>query len=142
MQMKKTNNGQLISALGFGAMRLPLIDGQIDKTKATEMIYYAVDHGVNFIDTALLYHEGCSESFLGEILTDEYRDKVNLCTKVPAWSIKQIEDVEKYFKSQLRKLKIDCIDYYLIHNLSWGSFLRLSELGILEFLSLKRYGPD
>jgi len=137
MQMRKTSNGQLISALGFGAMRLPLIDGQIDKTKATEMIYYAVDHGVNFIDTALLYHEGCSESFLGEILTDEYRDKVNLCTKVPAWSIKRIEDVEKYFESQLRKLKTDCIDYYLIHNLSWGSFLRLRELGILEFLSLK-----
>jgi predicted aldo/keto reductase-like oxidoreductase len=138
MQMRKTSNGELISALGFGAMRLPLIDGQIDKTKATEMIYYAIDNGVNFIDTALLYHEGCSESFLGEILTDEYRDKVKLCTKVPAWSIEKIEDVEKYFESQLCKLKADCIDYYLIHNLSWGSFLRLRELGILEFLESKR----
>ena len=138
MQMRKTSNGELISALGFGAMRLPLIDGEIDKTKATEMIYYAVDHGVNFIDTALLYHEGCSESFLGEILTDEYRDKVKICTKVPAWSIKRIEDVEKYFESQLHKLQTDCIDYYLIHNLSWGSFLRLKKLGILEFLESKR----
>ncbi len=138
MQMRKTCNGELISALGFGAMRLPLIDGEIDKTKATEMIYYAIDHGVNFIDTALLYHEGCSESFLGEILTDEYRDKVKICTKVPAWSIGKIEDVEKYFESQLLKLQTDCIDYYLIHNLSWGSLLRLRELGILEFLESKR----
>ena len=132
--MRKTSNGELISALGFGAMRLPLIDGKIDKTISTEMIYYAIDHGVNFIDTALLYHEGCSESFLGEILTDDYRDKVKLCTKVPAWSIEKIKDVEKYFESQLRILQTDCIDYYLIHNLSWGSFLRLRELGILEFL--------
>ena len=138
MQMRKTSNGELISALGFGAMRLPLIEGEIDKTKATEIIYYAIDHGVNFIDTALLYHEGCSESFLGEILTDDYRDKVKLCTKVPAWSIEKIKDVEKYFESQLRKLQTDCIDYYLIHNLSWGSFLRLRELGILEFLESKR----
>jgi predicted aldo/keto reductase-like oxidoreductase len=138
MQMRKTSNGELISALGFGAMRLPLIDGKIDKTISTEMIYYAIDHGVNFIDTALLYHEGCSESFLGEILTDDYRDKVKLCTKVPAWSIEKIKDVEKYFESQLRKLQTDCIDYYLIHNLSWGSFLRLRELGILEFLESKR----
>lgn len=138
MQMRKTSNGELISALGFGAMRLPLIDGQIDKAKATEMIYYAVDHGVNFIDTALLYHEGCSESFLGEILTDEYRDKVKICTKVPAWSIKMIEDVEKYFESQLLKLRTEYIDYYLIHNLPLGSFLRLRELGIMEFLESKR----
>ncbi len=108
--MRKTSNGELISALGFGAMRLPLIDGKIDKTISTEMIYYAIDHGVNFIDTALLYHEGCSESFLGEILTDDYRDKVKLCTKVPAWSIEKIKDVEKYFESQLRKLQTDCID--------------------------------
>jgi predicted aldo/keto reductase-like oxidoreductase len=136
--MRKTSNGELISALGFGAMRLPLIDGQIDKAKATEMIYYAVDHGVNFIDTALLYHEGCSESFLGEILTDEYRDKVKICTKVPAWSIKMIEDVEKYFESQLLKLRTEYIDYYLIHNLPLGSFLRLRELGIMEFLESKR----
>ena len=138
MQMRKTSNGELISALGFGAMRLPLIDGQIDKTKATEMIYYAIDNGVNFIDTALLYHEGCSESFLGEILNDGYRDKVKLCTKVPAWAIEKIEDVEKYLELQLLKLQTDCIDYYLIHNLSWGSFCRLKELGIIEFLESAR----
>ncbi len=138
MQMRKTSNGELISVLGFGAMRLPLIDGEIDKLKATEMIYYAIDHGVNFIDTALLYHEGCSELFLGEILTDEYRDKVKICTKVPAWSIETIEDVEKYLELQLLKLQTDKIDYYLIHNLSWGSFLRLKNLGIIEFLESKR----
>jgi predicted aldo/keto reductase-like oxidoreductase len=88
--MRKTSNGELISALGFGAIRLPLIDGEIDKTKATEMIYYAIDHGVNFIDTALLYHEGCSESFIGEIFTDEYRDKSNSVLKYQLGVLKKL----------------------------------------------------
>ena len=70
--------GDEISSLGFGAMRLPLKNGKIDRDKATELIYHAIDKGVNFIDTAYLY--GDSESFLGEILQGEYRDKVKLCT--------------------------------------------------------------
>jgi predicted aldo/keto reductase-like oxidoreductase len=134
MQMRKTNDGTEISALGFGAMRLPKLNGRIDKKMAKELIYYAIDHGVNFIDTALLYHEGNSESFLGEILKDGYRDKVKLCTKAPAWAITEYEDMEKYLKLQFEKLQTDCIDYYLLHNLNEGSFFRLKELGILDYL--------
>jgi len=134
LQMRQTNNGSNISVLGFGAMRLPTKDGLIDKDKAKELIYYAIDHGVNFINTALYYHDGYSESFLGEILQDGYRDKVKICTKVPSWAVKNYEDLGKYLNTQLEKLKTKCIDYYFIHNLSEESFIRLKELGILEFL--------
>ena len=68
MQMRKTSNGDEISALGYGAMRLPTNNGRIDKDEAKKQIYYAIDHGVNLIDTAFPYHNGSSELFLGEIL--------------------------------------------------------------------------
>lgn len=135
MQMRKVEkNNDEISALGFGAMRLPTKNGRIDKKRAKEQIYYAIDNGVNFIDTAYLYHGGSSESFLGEILQGEYRKKVKLCTKMPSWFVKKHEDMEKYLKVQLEKLQTDYIDYYLIHSLDRGSFEKLKELGIFEFL--------
>ena len=83
--IKKT--GDELSSLGFGAMRLPLKNGKIDRVKATELIYHAIDEAVNFIDTAYLY--GDSEKFLGEILRGEYKNKVKLCTKLPAINIKK-----------------------------------------------------
>lgn len=135
MQHRKIKkNGDEISALGFGAMRLPTKTGRIDKESAKELIYYAIDHGVNFIDTAFPYHGGSSESFLGEILKGGYREKVKLCTKMPSWSIKKYEDMEKYLEIQLKKLQTDYIDYYLLHALGKGSFEKLKELGVLEFL--------
>ncbi|AEG18111.1 aldo/keto reductase [Methanobacterium paludis] len=139
--MRKTNDNDEISALGFGAMRLPTKNGRIDKEEAKKQIYYAIDNGVNFIDTALPYHGGSSELFLGEILQGEYRKKVKLCTKIPSWSVKKHEDMEKYLVTQLEKLQTDYIDYYLIHNLTEGGFFRLKELGIIEFLeSAKKKG--
>jgi uncharacterized protein len=135
MQYRKTKkNDDEISALGYGAMRLPTKNGRIDKEEAKKQIYYAIDHGVNIIDTAYPYHGGASESFLGEILIDGYRDKVKLCTKMPSWSVKKYEDMKKYLEIQLEKLQTDCIDYYLIHNLSTVSFGKLKEIGVLEFL--------
>lgn len=139
MQYRKNEkNGEKISALGFGAMRLPTKNGMIDREKAKKQIYYAIDHGVNFIDTAFLYHGGSSESFLGEILKDGYREKVLLCTKMPSWSVKKYDDMEKYLEKQLEKLQTDYIDYYLIHSLGKGSFQRLKEIGVLEFLEEKK----
>jgi len=135
MQYRKTGkNDDEISALGYGAMRLPTKNGMIDKEKAAEQIYYAIDHGVNIIDTAYPYHGGASESFLGEILKEGYREKVKLCTKMPSWSVKKSEDMEKYLEIQLEKLQTDCIDYYLIHNMTIASFEKLKELGVIEFL--------
>ena len=134
MLYRKTKNGDELSALGYGAMRLPTKNGRIDKEKAAEQIYYAIDHGVNIIDTAYPYHGGASESFLGEILKDGYREKVKLCTKMPSWSVKKYEDMEKYLEIQLEKLQTDCIDYYLIHNMTIVSFGKLKELGVIKFL--------
>ena len=134
MQMRKTNNGDEVSALGYGAMRLPTSNGRINKDEAKEQIYYAIDHGVNLIDTAFPYHNGSSELFLGEILQGEYRDKVKICTKMPSWFIKKTEDMENYLETQLDKLQTDHIDYYLLHSLNENNFLELKELGVLEFL--------
>ena len=130
--MRKTNNGDEISALGYGAMRLPLKTGRVDKKRAKEQIQYAIDNGVNFIDTAYIY--GSSESVLGEILQGGYREKVKLCTKMPVRSIKKYEDLEKYLGIQLKNLQTDYIDYYLIHGISKSAFDNLVELGVLEFL--------
>ncbi|PKL67661.1 MAG: aldo/keto reductase [Methanobacteriales archaeon HGW-Methanobacteriales-1] len=135
MQYRKIErNNDEISALGFGAMRLPTKTGRIDKESAKELIYHGIDNGINFIDTAFLYHGGASESFLGEILKDGYREKVKLCTKMPSWFINKYEDMEKYLEIQLEKLQTDYIDYYLIHALGKDSFEKLKDLGVLEFL--------
>lgn len=127
-------NGDKISALGFGAMRFPTKTGRIDKESAKKLIYDSIDNGVNFIDTAYPYHGGASESFLGEVLQGEYREKVKLCTKMPSWFIKKYDDMEKYLEIQLEKLQTDYIDYYLIHSLGKGSFEKLKEIGVFEFL--------
>ncbi len=135
MQMRRIEKtGDEISALGFGAMRLPTKTGRIDKERAKNQIYYAIDNGVNFIDTAYPYHGGSSESFLGEILQGEYRKKVKLCTKMPSWFVKKYKDMEKYLEIQLEKLQTEYIDYYLIHSLGKGSFEKLKEIGVLKFL--------
>ena len=75
MQMRKTNSGDEISALGYGAMRLPTKNGRINKEEAKKQIYYAIDHGVNVIDTAFPYHNGSSESFWGKYFKENTETK-------------------------------------------------------------------
>jgi hypothetical protein len=107
---------------------------KIDEERATRQIRSAIDSGVNYIDTAVPYHGGESERFLGRALKDGYREKVKLATKLPPWSVKTREDMDRILDIQLKKLGTDHIDYYLLHSLEAGHWKRLLDLGILEFL--------
>jgi predicted aldo/keto reductase-like oxidoreductase len=132
---KNPKNGNELSILGFGAMRLPLNDdGSIDQERATFQVRYAIDHGVNYVDTAWPYHMGESEPFIGRALADGYREKVKLATKLPQWMVKTHEDMDRFLNLQLEKLNTDHIDYYLIHSLVGSSWEKIHKLGVLDFL--------
>ena len=115
--------GWKVSALGFGAMRLPVLTKEpmtkkVDETEAIKMIRYAVDRGVNYVDTAYVYHEQKGEGFLAKALRDGYRDKVRVATKSPVWLVKKKTDFDKYLGQQLKRLRTDHIDFYLFHALN------------------------
>jgi hypothetical protein len=126
--------GEKLSALGFGAMRLPTKRLKIDEERAIKQIRYAIDNGVNYIDTAFPYHGGESEKLVGKALQDGYREKVNIATKLPPFMVEKREDMDKILDIQLRKLKTDRIDYYLLHGLDANSWKKMCNLGVLEFL--------
>lgn len=131
----KTN--EEVSILGFGCMRFPTVDEDtknIDEEKSIEMVRYAIDNGVNYIDTAYPYHGGMSEPLVGKALQDGYREKVYLATKLPSWLIKTREDMDKYLNEQLEKLQTDYIDFYLVHALNKDFWSNLTNNGIFEFL--------
>lgn len=131
---KMPKNGDEISVLGFGCMRLPLKDNDIDEERAAEQIRMALDRGVNYLDSAWPYHAGESESFLGRALAGRLREKVRIATKLPSWMVKSREDMDKFLNAQLEKLKTDRIDYYLVHNLNGKMWDKLLELGVMDFL--------
>jgi predicted aldo/keto reductase-like oxidoreductase len=138
----KTN--EMVSILGFGCMRLPLLPGgdpaKIDEPLATKMIRFAIDEGVNYIDTAYPYHGtgmgsgGQSEPVTGRILRDGYRQKVKLATKLPSWLIKSRGDMDKFLDEQLKRLETDHIDFYLVHALNKGLWENVKKEGIISFL--------
>jgi predicted aldo/keto reductase-like oxidoreductase len=137
--MKK--NGDRLSILGFGCMRLPQKGRGIDEERATRQIRYSIDKGVNYIDTAFAYHGGKSEPLLGRALADGYRQRVKLATKLPHWLAKSREDMDRLLNLQLDKLNTDHIDYYLIHSLDGPSWDNVAALAVTDFLEKARqYG--
>jgi hypothetical protein len=125
------------SALGFGAMRLPVLDndhGKINEPEATRMIRYAIDHGVNYVDTAYIYHKDTCETFLGRALQDGYREKVKLATKLPSWLVNTREDLDTFFDDHLTRLQTDHIDFYLLHALREKSWNTLMEFNVLDWV--------
>ncbi|MGD2105161.1 MAG: aldo/keto reductase [Anaerolineae bacterium] len=123
------------SALGFGCMRLPTANGndEIDEQEAARMVRYAIDQGVNYVDTAYPYHGGHSEPFLGRVLQDGYREKVRLATKLPSWKIEARKDFDTYLNEQLERLRTEHIDFYLLHALRENSWHKLHNLGVVEW---------
>ncbi|MFC2078624.1 aldo/keto reductase [Candidatus Bipolaricaulota bacterium] len=124
------------SALGFGAMRLPILEndsGKINEELATRMIRTAIDSGVNYVDTAWPYHKEQSEPLVGRSLQDGYRDKVKLATKMPSWLIKESSDFDSHLNIQLERLQTDHIDFYLLHALNKTYWPALRDLGVFEW---------
>ena len=134
-----------VSVLAFGCMRLPVKDAQkptdffdptklIDEEKAVDLIHYAIDQGVNYFDTAYVYHGGKSEPLLGKAVRGR-RERVYLATKLPHWMVKEKEDFERILQEQLLRLGTDFVDFYLLHGLGQESWQRMKEMRALEFLA-------
>ena len=125
-----------VSTLGFGILRLPVIDGdpgKIDEPEATRMVRYAIDHGVNYVDTAYTYHDGNSEAFLGRTLQDGYRECVRMATKLPCWLVERPEDFDRYLNEQLERLQTDYVDFYLLHSLKENTWRKMRDLDVFRW---------
>jgi predicted aldo/keto reductase-like oxidoreductase len=137
--MQYRNFGKLdwqVSALGFGCMRLPTTDSapispNVAEEDAIRMIRYAIDQGVNYVDSAYVYHSGKSEVVLGKALGDGYRHKVKVATKSPIWLITKAEEYDKFLDEQLQRLGTDTIDFYLFHGLDKSSWDLVKKQGLL-----------
>ncbi len=127
--------GDSISVLGFGCMRFPQQNGRIDVNRTERQILTAIEHGVNYFDTAFVYNAGRSESILGDILAKGSRNRVRIATKLPPFMANSDKDMNFVLNSQLKKLRTDHIDYYLLHAMNdFGGWERLKRLGIREFV--------
>jgi hypothetical protein len=124
-----------LSALGMGAMRLPVMDGddtKIDVAATKEMVAYAMEHGINYYDTAWGYHGGNSETVLGEALAGYPRESFYLADKFPGYDLSNMPKVKEIFEEQLKKCGVEYFDFYLFHN--------VCEMNIDAYLDDEKYG--
>lgn len=134
------------SAFGIGCMRFPKKKDEngtetVDMELAKKIVYTAIEGGVNYIDTAYVYSDGQAEKILGEILDGGWRERVSIATKLPIWEVKEYDDMPRIFETELKALRTDHIDFYLVHCLGSEQWRRLEALGITRFLdSLKASG--
>lgn len=138
MHYRKDRHGEELSILGFGCMRFQRKRGSIDFEEAEREILSAIQQGVNYFDTAYIYPG--SEELLGAVLDKNHcRDQVNIATKLPHYLIRKPDDIERFFQEQLRRLKTDHIDYYLMHMLpDVTTWRRLQDLGVDQWLQEKQ----
>lgn len=132
-----------LSALGMGTMRLPLADGNdanVDEKKTAEMVEYAINHGINYFDTAWGYHGGNSELVMGKILSKYPRDSYFLASKFPGYDLSNMDKVEEIFEKQLEKCRVEYFDFYLFHNvceMNIDAYLD-EKYGIYEYLTRQK----
>ncbi|MBO7252601.1 MAG: aldo/keto reductase, partial [Oscillospiraceae bacterium] len=138
MEYRLDKYGNRVSVLGYGCMRFPRKQGKIDMKITRQLITQAVEAGINYFDTAYIYPG--SEAAVGEILEQTgLRDRVYIATKLPHYLIKSKDGVEKLFREELRRLRTDHVDYYLMHMLNdVDTWHRLVDMGILDWLQEKQ----
>lgn len=136
-QREFKDTGIRLSMLGMGCMRLPKKNPdspEVDYEKAQEIIDYAYAHGVNYYDTAYMYHSGDSELFLGQAMKKYPRDSFYLASKMPVWMANCKEDVEKIFEEQLKKCGVEYFDFYLMHSVQRTNWDKYVEYGVYDYL--------
>jgi len=138
MLYRKDRYGNLLSVLGFGCMRFQRKGGRIDLEEMERELLLAIDQGINYFDTAYIYPG--SESALGQVLEKNgLRDRVNIATKLPHYLIKSRDGAEKLFQEELRRLRTDHVDYYLMHMLNdVDAWHRLVEMGMADWIAEKK----
>ena len=138
MNYRTDKYGNQLSILGFGCMRFPQKLGRIDMEETERELMTAFEAGVNYYDTAYIYPG--SEAAVGEIFEkNQIREKVYIATKLPHYLVKSIADLDKIFDEELRRLRTDYVDYYLMHMLTdTETWDRLKKLGIEEWITKKK----
>lgn len=139
MQYRKFNTlDRETSLIGMGVMRLPMDEqGRVNNQEGIDLIRHAIDKGINYIDTGFTYHGGMSERIVGMAMKDGYREKALVADKMPIWLCKEETDLDRYFEKQLKRLDMDCIDMYLIHNIIPPNWKKVQKFNVLEWLDNK-----
>lgn len=123
-----------VSLLGFGCMRFPMKDGEVDFEESKRMVDFAVENGLNYIDTAYPYHGGKSELIVRDIIKHYDRESFYLADKLPLWECKTNEDIDRIFHEQLEKCGVDYFDFYLIHAVNKERYDQVIELRVINQL--------